>query len=490
MTPLAHDLAGRGLAAWNVEYRRVGQEGGGWPGTLEDAAAAPRPRRSAGGGRREPGRHRRALRWRAPRSLARGARPRSGRWERFRWRASPISSGERPRTLATAPVRASSAAAPTRCPSATPPRLPPRCSRSACRSCSSTAGATTSSPRSRAATTCARRRAAGDDVELVELAAADHFDVIEPGHAAWAAVCRLGRCTGAIGVRPKLTPAERPSLPGVPVPGLPRWSVARCRGAIRPEIERRPVMGTEGDILVRIDRDRGRAAGQLTGEIHEIRSLVTRAQRSRTAPSPRTPRGVKDRRSGPPPSRRPLQLRLFRPLAPSSRLRCGRRRRRRPPPEPASLPSRGAASPTWRASGTCSARAASRSSAAPSPRSGSSCCSSSPPTAAGSRPGCAFSSAPSSRLSRSAPASRSATATARCRRRSAPSVPGSPVATRASLPRPPLRPRARLARAPARRLHRGHRRRDRARAGAPRSSPGSACSALRWRRGCRRSTRS
>ena len=40
MTPLAHDLARRGIAAWNIEYRRVGQSGGGWPGTLEDAAAA------------------------------------------------------------------------------------------------------------------------------------------------------------------------------------------------------------------------------------------------------------------------------------------------------------------------------------------------------------------------------------------------------------------------------------------------------------------
>ena len=40
MTPLAHDLARRGLAVWNVEYRRVGQEGGGWPGTFEDVAAA------------------------------------------------------------------------------------------------------------------------------------------------------------------------------------------------------------------------------------------------------------------------------------------------------------------------------------------------------------------------------------------------------------------------------------------------------------------
>jgi acetyl esterase/lipase len=37
--PLAADLAAAGLAAWNIEYRRVGA-GGGWPATLADAAAA------------------------------------------------------------------------------------------------------------------------------------------------------------------------------------------------------------------------------------------------------------------------------------------------------------------------------------------------------------------------------------------------------------------------------------------------------------------
>jgi len=37
MTPLAHDLARRGYAVWNIEYRRVGQEGGGWPGTHSGA---------------------------------------------------------------------------------------------------------------------------------------------------------------------------------------------------------------------------------------------------------------------------------------------------------------------------------------------------------------------------------------------------------------------------------------------------------------------
>jgi acetyl esterase/lipase len=40
MTSLAHDLVRRGIAAWNIEYRRVGQEGGGWPGTFLDVAAA------------------------------------------------------------------------------------------------------------------------------------------------------------------------------------------------------------------------------------------------------------------------------------------------------------------------------------------------------------------------------------------------------------------------------------------------------------------
>jgi acetyl esterase/lipase len=39
-TPLARDLAARGYLAWNVEYRRVGQEGGGWPGTVDDVSAA------------------------------------------------------------------------------------------------------------------------------------------------------------------------------------------------------------------------------------------------------------------------------------------------------------------------------------------------------------------------------------------------------------------------------------------------------------------
>jgi acetyl esterase/lipase len=40
MNGLAEDLSKRGYAAWNIEYRRVGDSGGGWPGTLLDVALA------------------------------------------------------------------------------------------------------------------------------------------------------------------------------------------------------------------------------------------------------------------------------------------------------------------------------------------------------------------------------------------------------------------------------------------------------------------
>ncbi|GII24896.1 alpha/beta hydrolase family protein [Planosporangium mesophilum] len=38
--PLAVDLAGRGYPVASVEFRRVGQDGGGWPGTFTDVAEA------------------------------------------------------------------------------------------------------------------------------------------------------------------------------------------------------------------------------------------------------------------------------------------------------------------------------------------------------------------------------------------------------------------------------------------------------------------
>lgn len=40
MRPLAEALTAAGVATWNVEYRRLGNEGGGWPGTFQDVARA------------------------------------------------------------------------------------------------------------------------------------------------------------------------------------------------------------------------------------------------------------------------------------------------------------------------------------------------------------------------------------------------------------------------------------------------------------------
>ncbi len=40
MNWIADDLRGRGIAVWNIEYRGVDREGGGYPGTYEDVLAA------------------------------------------------------------------------------------------------------------------------------------------------------------------------------------------------------------------------------------------------------------------------------------------------------------------------------------------------------------------------------------------------------------------------------------------------------------------
>lgn len=40
MDDVADDLAERGIAVWNIEYRRLGEDGGGFPGTFEDVGAA------------------------------------------------------------------------------------------------------------------------------------------------------------------------------------------------------------------------------------------------------------------------------------------------------------------------------------------------------------------------------------------------------------------------------------------------------------------
>lgn len=38
MMPICEGLARDGIATWNIEYRRLGEPGGGWPGTFQDVA--------------------------------------------------------------------------------------------------------------------------------------------------------------------------------------------------------------------------------------------------------------------------------------------------------------------------------------------------------------------------------------------------------------------------------------------------------------------
>ena len=40
LRPIAAALATAGIASWNIEYRRLGNEGGGWPGTYQDLSRA------------------------------------------------------------------------------------------------------------------------------------------------------------------------------------------------------------------------------------------------------------------------------------------------------------------------------------------------------------------------------------------------------------------------------------------------------------------
>src|SRR5262245_19813991 len=40
LRPMAAALANTGLATWNIEYRRLGNPGGGWPGTFQDLSEA------------------------------------------------------------------------------------------------------------------------------------------------------------------------------------------------------------------------------------------------------------------------------------------------------------------------------------------------------------------------------------------------------------------------------------------------------------------
>jgi acetyl esterase/lipase len=197
MTPLACDVAAQGLAAWNLEYRRVGQEGGGWPGTLLDAAAgldalASVPEvdasrvvvvgHSAGG---------HLALWLAGRGRlpagAPGARPglvpravvsqagvcdlAVGAHEGLGGGAVEALVGGAPHDV---PDRYAVASPAALLPLGVPQLLVHGLQDDIV-------------PSSQSRLYAAAAAAAGDDVELVELAG-DHFDVVDPRHAAWRAV--------------------------------------------------------------------------------------------------------------------------------------------------------------------------------------------------------------------------------------------------------------------------------------------------------------
>jgi len=199
MTPLARDLAARGIAAWNVEYRRVGQEGGGWPGTLEDAAAAAdalagldgvdAAARVAAVGHSAGGhlalwlaaRHRLAVGrpGAGPRVRLCGVVAQAGVSDLARGAAGGLGDGACEALLGGTPEEV-----PERYAASSPAVLLPF----GVPLLLVHGGLDDDVPPEQSQAFVRAARAAGDVVELVELAGADHFDVIEPGHAAWVAV--------------------------------------------------------------------------------------------------------------------------------------------------------------------------------------------------------------------------------------------------------------------------------------------------------------
>jgi acetyl esterase/lipase len=185
-TPLARDLAARGFAAWNLEYRRTG-----WPTTLLDVAAGidalaqqdaldldrvVAVGHSAGGqlalwAAARPGAEAR-VRMRGAVSLAgvldlvAGARANLGDG------ACQAFLGGEP---ADVPERYAEASPAARLPLGLPQVLVH-------------GSADEVVPPSQSRDYAAAARAAGDEVELVEPEGADHFDVVEPAHAAWLVV--------------------------------------------------------------------------------------------------------------------------------------------------------------------------------------------------------------------------------------------------------------------------------------------------------------
>lgn len=208
MTGLARQLAAAGVTAVNAEYRRVGQPGGGWPGTFTDVAAAVdaaaeltgvSPSQLAVVGHSAGGhlalwvaaRHR--LPGEAPGAMG-GGRVAAGGAAAGGGVAAAVSlagvtdletavAEDLGGGAARALLGASPQAEPERYALASPRRLLP----TGVATLLVHGGADDRVPLSQSRAYLAAARAAGDHCELLELAGADHFTLIDPGSAAWQA---------------------------------------------------------------------------------------------------------------------------------------------------------------------------------------------------------------------------------------------------------------------------------------------------------------
>lgn len=190
--PLAADLARRGWAAWNLEYRRLGA-GGGWPETFEDVAAGidslaglQDPRldlgrvvvvgHSAGG---------QLALWAASRATlphgAVGAEPRVAVHGVVA--LAPVTHLERAGVHARALLGGGPDEVPVRWQQADPMRMPPP----PVPTLVVHPAADRTVPLQRSRDYVERCRAAGGDVTLVELADETHRDPINPSSGCWRA---------------------------------------------------------------------------------------------------------------------------------------------------------------------------------------------------------------------------------------------------------------------------------------------------------------
>jgi acetyl esterase/lipase len=175
MDALCGDLASRGFAAWNVEYRRLGS-GGGWPATGDDVRTAIETLvgpgavaigHSAGG---------QLALWAAAEGLVRSAVGQAGVSDLREARRLRLSDGVVDELLGDAADLG--AASPAE-------RLP-----LGVRQLLVHGEADAIVPVAMSRDYARAARAAGDQVELVELPGVGHFEHLDPASQAWAAVVR------------------------------------------------------------------------------------------------------------------------------------------------------------------------------------------------------------------------------------------------------------------------------------------------------------